>query len=218
LTFLTRALLPAVAVAVTLIVTTAGCGSSGSATASGTTTAAALASASPSLSISASVSQPSLQPASPSASAVMTVTLTPPVTVYFAEGGDVNGTAMQASACAAGCPLSGDGTTSLWDMTWPTWNPAEAVGTGTEKIDDCNPSCATGKLYPVKVAVTFRDAVTVCIGKKTARLYWTRASFSWPDGLPAVFSGENAPVNPVKYANIAAQSTSSCALPTSTGQ
>jgi hypothetical protein len=130
--------------------------------------------------------------------------------VYFAEGGDTNGTSMHASACSAGCPLSGDGTTSLWNMTWPTWNPTEAVGTGTEKIDDCNPSCATGKLYPVSVTVTFRDPVQVCTSQHVARYYWTRASFSWPAGLPAALSGDNAPVNPVTYANISAASTPSC--------
>lgn len=189
MTLRARALLPAVALAAMATVAVAGCQSSGPATASG-----------------------------PSASPVMSVTPTHPVTVYFAEGGDMNGTAMHASACASGCPLSGDGTTSLWNMTWPTWNPVEAVGTGTEKIDGCNPSCATGKLYPVQVTVTFRNPVMVCLDRKTARYYWTRASFSWPAGLPAAFSGENAPVNPVKYANIAAESTSSCTFPTATDQ
>ncbi|TVZ05374.1 hypothetical protein EAS64_12485 [Trebonia kvetii] len=204
-----RALLPAVALAATLIVATAGCQSSSSATAGGTTTASAGSSASPSLSISASVSQPSLVPASPSDSPVSVPTAHQP-TVYFAEGGDTNGTSMHASGCSAGCPLSGDGTTSLWNMTWPTWNPTVAIGTGTEKIDDCNPSCATGKLYPVKVTVTFRDAVLVCTSQHVARYYWTRASFAWPAGLPTALSGDNAPVNPVTYANITAESTPSC--------
>jgi hypothetical protein len=136
----------------------------------------------------------------------MSVTPTESAIVYFALGGDPNGSAMYAS----GCPLSGDGTTSLWNMTWPTWNPAEAAGTGTEKIDDCNPSCATGKLYPVKVAVTFRDPVLVCTPQHTARHYWTRVSFSWPAGLPAALSGQSAPVNPVTYANITAERASSC--------
>jgi hypothetical protein len=204
-----RALLPAAALALTLIVGTAGCQSSGSSATSGTATASAASSASPSLSISASVSQPSLVPASSSNSPV-SVPTAHELTVYFAESGDTNGTSMHASGCSAGCPLSGDGTTSLWNMTWPTWNPTEAVGIGTEKIDDCNPSCATGKLYPVHVTVTFRDPVQVCTSQHVARYYWTRASFSWPDGLPAALSGDSAPVNPVTYANITAESTPSC--------
>ena len=202
-----RGLLPAVALAAALVVATAGCASSSSATAGGTTTGAAAAS-SPSLSISASLSQPSLQPAS--ASPAPSVPTAHELTVYFAEGGDTNGTSMHASGCSAGCPLSGDGTTSLWHMTWPTWNPTEAVGTGTEKIDDCNPSCAAGKLYPVNVTVTFRDPVLVCTAQHVARYYWTRASFSWLAGLPAALSGDSAPVNPVTYANITAQSSPSC--------
>jgi hypothetical protein len=204
-----RALLPALALAATLIAATAGCQTSSSAGASGTATASAASTASPSLSISASVSQPSLEPASPS-NAPVSVPTAHQRTVYFAEGGDTNGTSMHASGCSAGCPLSGDGTTSLWNMTWPTWNPDEAVGTGTEKIDDCNPSCATGKLYPVNVTVTFRDPVLVCTSQHVARYYWTRASFSWPAGLPAALSGDSAPVNPVTYANISAESTPSC--------
>jgi hypothetical protein len=208
LTFLMRALLPAAAAA--LIVATAGCQSSGPASADGTATASPASTASPSLSVSVSVSQASVQPASLSASPAVSVTTAHELTVYFAEGGDTNGTAMHASACSAGCPLSGDGTTSLWNMTWPTWNPAEAVGTGTEKIDDCNPSCATGKLYPVSVTVTFRDPVPVCTAGHAARYYWTRASFSWPAGLPTALSGASAPVNPVTYANITAESSPSC--------
>ena len=203
-----RALLPAVALAATAIVATVGCQSSGSAAANGTATASPVSTASPSLSISASMSQPSLQPAS--ASPVTSVPTAHELTVYFAEGGDTNGTSMHASGCSAGCPLSGDGTTSLWNMTWPTWNPTEAIGTGTEKIDDCNPSCATGKLYPVSVTVTFRNPVLVCTSQHVARYYWTRASFSWPQGLPAALSGDNAPVNPVTYANITAESSPSC--------
>src|SRR5579871_1651328 len=116
-----RALLPAATLAAALIVATAGCQSSGSA--SGNATASSVSAASPSLSISASVSQPSLAPASQSASPATSALPVHQLTVYFAEGGDTNGTSMHASGCQAGCPLSGDGTTSLWNMTWPTWNP-----------------------------------------------------------------------------------------------
>jgi hypothetical protein len=69
--------------------------------------------------------------------------------VYLAEGQDVRGTTAHAPGCQAGCPLSGDGTTVLWDMTWPTWAGGQAVGTGTEKIDGCDPNCAAGPEYSV---------------------------------------------------------------------
>jgi hypothetical protein len=129
--------------------------------------------------------------------------------VYLAEGGSVGGTNVRAPACAAGCPLSGDGTTSLWDMTWPTWNSAVAAGTGTEKLDDCTPNCAAGTLHAVRVAVTLSRPVMVCVAG-TGRWFWTRVSFTWPDGLPAAFSGGNAPLNPFDYADITAQSAKSC--------
>jgi hypothetical protein len=129
--------------------------------------------------------------------------------VYLAEGGSVGGTSVRAPACAAGCPLSGDGTTSLWDMTWPVWNSAGASGTGTEKLDDCTPNCAAGTLHAVRVAVTLSRPVMVCVDG-TGTWFWTRVSFTWPDGLPAAFAGGNAPLNPFDYADITAQSAKSC--------
>jgi hypothetical protein len=123
--------------------------------------------------------------------------------VYFAESGNVTGTVVYKPACQSGCELSGDGTTSLWDMTWSTWTGTEAVGSGTEKLDDCNPNCAAGTLHSVPVKVTFTKPVkATCHG--TARLYWTSVSFVWPDGLPTAFSGQNAPVNPFTYQGIGA--------------
>ena len=129
--------------------------------------------------------------------------------VYLAEGGSVGETSVHAPACGTGCPLSGDGTTSLWDMTWPTWNSAVAVGQGTEKLDDCTPDCAAGTLHAVPVHVTLSGPVMVCVSGK-ARWFWTRVSFTWPAGLPAAFSGDNAPLNPFDYPDITAQSAKSC--------
>jgi hypothetical protein len=129
--------------------------------------------------------------------------------VYLAEGGSVGGTSVHAPACGTGCPLSGDGTTSLWDMTWPTWNSAVASGTGTEKLDDCTPNCAAGTLHAVRVAVTLSRPVMACVAG-TGKWFWTRVSFTWPDGLPAAFSGANAPLNPFDYQDITAQSAKSC--------
>ena len=90
--------------------------------------------------------------------------------VYLAESQDVRGTSAHAPGCQAGCPLSGDGTTVLWDMTWPTWTGGQAVGTGTEKIDGCDPNCAAGQEYAVKVTVTFSQPARDCaLGK----WFWT---------------------------------------------
>jgi hypothetical protein len=121
--------------------------------------------------------------------------------VYFAEGGQANGPVGYRPPCPAGCQLSGDGTTALWDMTWSTWTASEAAGTGTEKIDDCDPDCAQGTLHAVAVAVTFTRPVSAGCGAG-ARRYWTRAAFTWPHGLPPVLSGANAPANPFSYPGI----------------
>jgi hypothetical protein len=49
----------------------------------------------------------------------------------------------------------------------------------------------------------------VCVAG-TGKWLWTRVSFTWPDGLPAAFSGGNAPLNPFDYQDITSQSAKSC--------
>jgi hypothetical protein len=56
----------------------------------------------------------------------------------------------------------------------------------------------------VKVTVTFSQPVQACVSGND-EWFWTRASFAWPDGLPAAFSGGNAPVNPVNWSQITSQ-------------
>jgi hypothetical protein len=130
--------------------------------------------------------------------------------VYLAEGGSVDGTVVHAPSCKAGCALSGDSTTSLWNMTWATWNSRVAVGAGTEKLDDCTPNCAAGALHAVPVLVTLSSPVLVCVSGK-GTWFWTSVSFTWPAGLPAIFSGDNAPSNPFDYQDITAQAATACA-------
>lgn len=127
--------------------------------------------------------------------------------VYFAESQDVTGTTAHVPGCQAGCPLSGDGTTVLWDMTWPTWTGSEAVGTGTEKIDGCDPDCAVGPEYTVKVTVTFSQPARDCA---LGEWFWTYATFTWPDGLPSALTGDSAPTNPWDLTQVKAEATQSC--------
>jgi hypothetical protein len=141
--------------------------------------------------------------------AARAVSAAPAPAVYLAEGGSVGGTVVHAPACKAGCQLSGDGTTSLWDMTWATWNSTAAVGAGTEKLDDCTPDCASGTLHAVPVRVTLSRPAMVCVAG-AGKWFWTRASFTWPSGLPGAFSGGNAPLNPFDYPDITAQAAKSC--------
>ncbi len=216
MTLLTRSLLTVTACAA-LTVLLAGCGGAsstvvGAALASTAPSASAPASAQaapPSTSAAVSATSSAAQAAPPSTAGAVSATSAPAQVVYLAEGGSVGGTSVHAPACGTGCPLSGDGTTSLWDMTWPTWNSAVAVGQGTEKLDDCTPNCAAGTLHAVRVAVTLSRPVMVCAAG-TGKWFWTRVSFTWPDGLPAAFSGGNAPLNPFDYPDIRAQSAKSC--------
>jgi hypothetical protein len=184
----TRSLFPAAALAAALTAGLAACQS-----ATSTVVGAGFSSA-------ASPATPSSAAGAPAPSARV---------VYLAEGGSVTGTALRAPACPAGCPLSGDGTTSLWDMTWSAWNSAGAAGAGTEKLDDCAPNCAAGTQHPVPVKVTLSRPVMVCAGG-AGRWFWTRVSFSWPRGLPAAFSGGNAPLNPFDYPGLASRAAKSC--------
>jgi hypothetical protein len=131
-----------------------------------------------------------------------------PRPAYLAIGQDVRGTRLVKPSCAKGCVLSGDSTTILWHMTWQKWTNTEAVGTGTEELVDCTPSCATGKQYKIAVRVTFSQPVWICVDGGV-RL-WSRASFAYPNGLPSAFTGGDAPTNPWDFAPIKSAAAASC--------
>ena len=198
---LIRIVLPAAALAVGLTMLTTGCRSAAAGTAAPASTAPAAPAASTSSS-PAAVSQ-----GTASASTASSPTAAP--VVYLAEGGSVTGTWLHAPACASDCVLSGDSTVALSHMTWSTWNSTTAVGTGTEKLDDCTPNCAVGTLHPVPVKVTLSKPVLVCVhGKGT--WFWTRTSFTYLTPLPKAFAGDNAPLNPFDYDGLAAQAAKTC--------
>ena len=215
---LTRTFLPAAALAA-LTVLAAGCGgpqSSAAGAASSPSSPPASATASQAAA-SPATSAPASAPATPSATATATGASAAPTspaapaspTVYLAEGGSITGTPLHVPGCATDCVLSGDGTTSLSRMTWLTWNAVEAIGTGTEKLDDCTPNCAQGTLHAVAVRVALSKPVMVCVSGKST-WFWTRATFTWPSGLPAAFAGANAPTNPFDYDGIASQAAKAC--------
>jgi len=211
-TVLTRAIAPSMVLVAMLA---AGCSSASSGSGGGTAAASATSAAAPAASAS---------PAPPAASVIPTGGPSDRTSisawasdapasghVYLAESQDPRGTTAREPHCAAGCPLSGDGTTVLWNMSWSRWNGAEAVGTGTERIESCNPDCASGGQYSVKVVVTLTRPVKDCGAGGT--YFWTHASFDWPAGLPAALSGGGAPLNPWDFSQLRAQATASCAQP-----
>jgi hypothetical protein len=95
-------------------------------------------------------------------------------------------------------------------MTWSTWSATEATGTGLYKLDACNPSCAAGPTYPVATVITLSDPVKVCSSSGT-RWFWTRASFTFPSGLPKALQGSSAPLNPWVFSTVVTAAQQSCA-------
>jgi hypothetical protein len=95
-------------------------------------------------------------------------------------------------------------------MTWTAWSATEAVGTGTYKLDACNPSCAAGPVYPVATVVTLSQPVKVCSSFGT-RWFWSRASFKFPNGLPKALQGASAPQNPWVFSTVVTAAEQSCA-------
>jgi hypothetical protein len=190
------------------------CGSSGSSAASapGSTSAAPAstvpASTPPPASTSAapvSASSPAPTAGSPSAAGAQTAANT-----FLAPGQDLNATPLYEPACTGyGCSLSGDATAILYEITWTTWSATEAVGTGTYKLDACNPSCAAGPVDPVATVVTLSQPVKVCSSSGT-HWVWSRASFTFPHGLPQAFQGQNAPTNPWTFTPLIAAAQQSC--------
>ncbi len=130
---------------------------------------------------------------------------------FLAQGQDINGKLLFMPACNGfGCALSGDSTSFLSKMTWSGWSASEAVGTGTYKIDGCNPDCAAGPVYPVATVVTLSHPVKACSSSGT-RWLWTRASFTFPHGLPKALRGDNAPQNPWVFSTVISAARQSCA-------
>ncbi|MGH3151028.1 MAG: hypothetical protein ACRDOB_09895 [Streptosporangiaceae bacterium] len=169
------------------------------------------------------VSAPASAPASPAVTATpvsspsVTATASPSTAAaqtgantFLAAGQDTNGTPLHEPACGGfGCALSGDSTAFLYKMTWTTWSATQAIGTGTYKLDSCNPNCAAGTVYPVPTTVTLSQPVKVC-SSSGARWYWSYASFRFPDGLPKALQGQNAPQNPWTFSSVVTAAQASC--------
>jgi hypothetical protein len=129
---------------------------------------------------------------------------------FLAPSQDLNGSPLHEPACTGyGCPLSGDGTAVLYKITWTTWSATEAVGTGTYRLDGCNPSCAAGPIYPVATVVTLSQPVKVCTSSGTHWVF-SRASFTFPHGLPKVLQGQNGPTNPWTFTPLITAAQQSC--------
>jgi hypothetical protein len=153
---------------------------------------------------------PASSPGTPAAISSATASPTGADT-FLAAAQDINGTLWHEPACGGyGCALSGDSTAFLASMRWSIWSGTEAVGTGTYRLDDCNPSCAAGHVYPVATVVTLSQPVKVCASSGT-RWVWSHASFTFPDGLPQALQGQNAPQNPWTFSALITAARQTCA-------
>ena len=188
-------------------------------TACNSSSSSAVSSATSTVSTTAAASVAASSTAAPASSAapLSAPASTPSVTAspagadtFLAAAQDLDGRLLHEPACGGfGCALSGDSTTFLANMTWTTWSGTEAVGTGSYKINDCNPTCAAGRVYPVATVVTLSQPVKVCSASGT-RWVWSHASFRFPDGLPHALQGQNAPQNPWTFSALISAAQQSC--------
>src|SRR5580693_3268314 len=156
------------------------------------------------------VTGPTTPPTTPASSPSLAATPTRADTFLAAEQ-SLNGTLLHEPACGGfGCALSGDSTAFLFHMTWTTWSGSEAVGSGSYKLDDCNPDCAGGHVYSLATVVTLSQPVKVCASSGT-RWVWTHASFTFPQGLPKALQGPNAPQNPWTFSGLITAAQQTCA-------
>ena len=156
------------------------------------------------------VTGPTTPPSTPASSPSLAAAPTGASTFLAAEQ-SLNGTLLHQPACGgSGCALSGDSTAFLFQMKWTTWSGSEAVGTGTYKLDDCNPNCAGGHVYSVATVVTLSQPVKVC-ASSGIRWVWTHASFTFPGGLPRALQGQNAPQNPWTFSPLITAAQQTCA-------
>jgi hypothetical protein len=148
--------------------------------------------------------------ASSTPSTVSTATALAGADTFLAAAQTLTGPLLHEPACGGyGCALSGDSTAFLFHMTWSTWSGTEAIGAGTYRLDDCEPNCAGGHVYPVRAVVTLTQPVKVCSSSGT-RWVWSHASFTFPGGLPKALQGQNAPQNPWTFSGLITAAQQTC--------
>ena len=104
---------------------------------------------------------------------------------------------------------AGDSTAILFDMTWSSWSATRAVGSGTYKIDACNPSCA-GTGLPGGGGGHAEPAGEVLL-RVRSRWDWSRAASPTPHGLPKALQGQTHLQNPWVFSTLVSAARQSCA-------
>jgi hypothetical protein len=103
----------------------------------------------------------------------------PSVSSEAYDAGDLDVTERPATV-VFGC----DGTGTLQNMTWTSWGPTGADGTGTSHQTQCDPSCAEGHQTDYKVVVHAEDVGTAA-GKCQVRFrYYKKLVVAYSDQAP----------------------------------
>ena len=82
----------------------------------------------------------------------------------------------------------GDGSTTVQKIKWSAWGTDEAMGTGTFRINQCQPTCSNGsiKKYPVTLRLYRPKSCP-----EADRREWSRLRFNFPKKHPKAYSRKN---------------------------
>jgi len=75
--------------------------------------------------------------------------------------------------------LAGDGSGYVRNVTWSSWLPGTAIGSGEYGLDDCEPDCGDGTFHYARTTIVLSGPITKC-GYRV----FTKGLFRFPDGAP----------------------------------
>ncbi len=91
----------------------------------------------------------------------------------------------------------GDASLGAREMTWSSWTHKSALGTGTGVINDCDPTCVSGKTKTAPMQLLLTKPRTCSNGKRL----FTKLRYTWTVGAPAGPASGSVPVG-CKLANL----------------
>jgi hypothetical protein len=80
-----------------------------------------------------------------------------------------------------------DGNDYLTNLTWTTWSPTMATGTGIQEENDCIPYCAAGHFHAYPVDVVFWGSTAVTGQPGTQR--YANVTLLYPGVRPPIYNG-----------------------------
>ncbi len=76
----------------------------------------------------------------------------------------------------------GDGGFRVVKLKWSAWTRTSATGSGTAKVNTCDPNCAGGKFKSYPVTLTLSKQRKTCTNGKTE---FARLKYAFPGKFPA---------------------------------